>query len=461
LLLILFCLFFPACSRAPSPAKPNLLLISLDTLRADHLGCYGYPLPTSPFIDALSGMKHVVLFERCIAQAPNTAPSHMSLFTSLYPTVHGVPNLAPEAKRSRFHHSRHTRTLAQVLKEAGYDTAGITEGGYLNPVFGFEQGFDTYECSYAGIKRKVDQAIAWLEERRRSNTPFFLFLHTYEVHAPYLPPEPFRTRFTGDYEGWIKSHCFGEEATDRNRLDGFADIFTRRQEFTAEDIRYLTGLYDGEIAYTDQELARLFHTLEAEGLAKDLVVVLLSDHGEEFGEHGEFSHKQLYDEVVHVPLLIGLPHDAPSIKTRRVKAQVSLIDVMPTLLDLLGVEPPAYLQGQSLCPLWQGQAPAAPRPAFSALIDFDPAPLLCAIRRGDRKLLDLLSGQQFELYDLAQDPGESRNVLEAFPKEGKQLFEMLGNWRTDGLKMRERYKAMPVEGQVAPDLYEELKQLGY
>ena len=315
------------CSNQESVFKPNLILISIDTLRADHLGCYGYPLQTSPFLDALSRKEEAVLFENCIAQAPNTAPSHMSIFTSLFPTVHGVPNVTAEPTALELKLPEPVKSLALVLNDAGYRTAGLTDGGYLDPFMGFGQGFDTYDCTYERIARKVDRALQWIEVNESREEPFFLFMHTYEVHAPYIPPAPFHARFTGDYSGWIREYCFGSDSEKAVAAGGFKDLFKRRGEFTEEDVAYLKGLYDGEIAYMDSELQRFFSALERKGITENTVIVILSDHGEEFGEHGEFSHKQLYDEVVHVPLILLLPCGQFDMIRHRVEEQVSLIDV--------------------------------------------------------------------------------------------------------------------------------------
>jgi arylsulfatase A-like enzyme len=460
LFLIIGCGQEGASDKDPRPL--NLILISIDTLRADHLGCYGYGRPTSPFLDSLVGRDGTLFFEQCISQASTTAPSHMTLFTSLHPTVHGIPNIPPDKGVGRMTLPSHSKTLATLLSEAGYRTAGIADGGYLGPVFGFKRGFETYACAYEGVAAKVDQAEEWLEKAAKAKIPFFLFLHTYEVHAPYLPPPPFDEQFTGSYDGWIETACQELESSKEKTLDLFAEIFARREEFTPEDVAYLIGLYDGEIAYTDRELERFWQFIEKKGILENTVVVILSDHGEEFGEHGEFSHKNLYDCVVHVPLILYMPPSLRSgIQRNRISDQVSLIDVMPTLLEMLGLERPRHLQGRSLVSLWEGPAASSAQPAFSTYIHFGEDPICHGIRLEGIKLLNYLSGQHFEVFDLSSDRGEQHNVVEGKKGESAELLRLLTDQHSENIKLRPQFKATPAKGRIDPAVLEELRKLGY
>ncbi|MFH2000780.1 MAG: sulfatase/phosphatase domain-containing protein, partial [Planctomycetota bacterium] len=281
-----------------------------------------------------------------------------------------------------------------------------------------------------------------------------------EVHAPFLPPSPFRERFTAGYSGWIRDYCDELEAEEKKRLDGFSGLFKRRQEFSKPDVDYLIGLYDGEIAYTDAELARFWNFLDQSGTSSDLLAVIVSDHGEEFGEHGEFSHKNLYDSVVHVPLVITLPAALRSEGDRhRIPHQACLVDVMPTLIDLLRITPPPYLQGRSLIPLWQGEG--FDQPAYSEVIDFGPDPLCHSVRDGKHKLLNYASGQYFELFDLEQDKDEKADCSQSMPDTGRALLQLLNRRREMDAKLRDQFRARSQAGRLPSDVEEDLRKLGY
>lgn len=454
-------LLLKGCGKEEVPLnRPNILLISIDTLRADHLGCYGYERPTSPFLDSLADKKGSVLFERCISQAPNTAPSHMTLFTSLHPVVHGVPNIDPEHGAPGMRFPDATKTLAQMLKEAGYHTAGITDGGYLNPLLGYDKGFDFYFFRYEDISAKVDRTIDWLENKKPGKQSFFLFLHTYEVHDPYLPPAPYRDLFTDDYRGWVWDCCFGsKDPSIEKRLRGFSTIWKRRSELDGEDVEFLKALYDGEIAYTDSELRRLWRYLDEKDHLDNLLVIILSDHGEEFGEHGEFNHKQLFDEVIRVPLILTLPEGLLCTFKPRVRDQVALIDVMPTVLDLLDIAPPAYIQGSSMLPLLKDGS-WVDRPAFSTLIGYEAEPYQRSVQHGSWKLLENPRKKRVIMYDLSRDPGETQRAARP-PEKKEELSGIMTRWHEANLKLREIFRAEQYPVEVDSELYEELKQLGY
>lgn len=458
-LILLFAL--SGCAGEDGSSPPNVLLICIDTLRADHLGCYGYPRPTSPFIDSLAESDGAVLFEQCISQAPNTAPSHATIFTSLHPVVHGIPNARPGEKLARMRHVEETRTLAEIFLQAGFITAGITDGGRLNPAFDFDRGFDKFQCAYEGVSEKVNQAIEWLEENAGRERPFFLFLHTYQVHTPYLPPPPYHEKFTGDYDGWIKDYCFENGAPREMGFYGFGELLRRRKEFGKEDVEYLKALYDGEIAHTDRELERLWRFMRGEGMLDDLLVIILSDHGEEFGEHGEFDHKQLYDEVLHVPLIFIFPPGHMEAQKTRVKEQVSLIDIMPTLLDLYSLEGPSYMQGESMLPCLTVDGPEEARPAFSVYIGFEPSPLMSSVRYEETKYVRGRQNKRPEVYDLEEDRLEKKNRFSRRKDQAERLEDLLERQHARNLEMRKTFKARIIEGEMSPELVMTLKQLGY
>jgi arylsulfatase A-like enzyme len=375
-----------------------------------------------------------------------------------------VPDHTSRSKKPRQARLKTVKTLARILKEGGYVTAAVTDGGNLNPLTGLAEGFESYLCRYEGVARKVDQAIECLDRIGDREKPFFLFLHTYQVHGPYLPPEPFRDRFTGGYAGWIRDYCFGPDAKVEGKVAGFTELFARKDEFTPEDVNYLRALYDGEIAYTDQELARFWRRLEVGNLLDDTVVILLSDHGEEFDEHDGFGHTQLYDEILHVPLICMLPPARFEVARNVIDEEISLIDVMPTLLDLLGIGPPPQIQGRSLRMLWEGVEAVEPWPVFAETIDFEfVRPLVTAARFQDKKLISYMQGKHFRLYDLARDRREKTNLARKGDMEGNELLRLLEQWQTRNLELRGKYKASfeEVDETLDPELLKELQQLGY
>ena len=310
----------------------GIILISLDTLRADHLGCYGYHRNTSPFIDTFS--KESVVFENTAVQSPWTLPSHMSIMTSLYPSFHGVVKKSSRLPESRV-------TLAQLLRKGGYQTAAFTDGGNVGSVFGFNRGFDLYEDEWIGIAKTVPKVKQWLNEN--GSKPFFLFIHCYDIHSPYNPPPPYNALF----------HDFiyrGNLVPSTPTLLSTTNKKKNELNITDQDIRHFIALYDGGIRYTDQWIGNLLSYLRSSGLYENSLIIITSDHGEEFMEHGAFSHWQLYYRPnLHVPLIMRIP-GYPK-EEIRINQLVQSIDLLPTILDI--AELPAYneAQGVSLLPL--------------------------------------------------------------------------------------------------------------
>ncbi len=318
----------------PLSATRGVVLISIDTLRADHLGCYGYSRDTSPFIDSLAARG--VLFEHAFAPLPGTLPSHMSMLTGYYPPEHGVypPNgvLSPEIEM-----------LPELFQRSGFRTGGFTENGYVAGRYGFDRGFDVFddhiESSYDDVERTVARALDFLRGLQPEDR-FFLFLHTYAVHDPYEPPEPYASQF-GSPRPPDAFAPTGPNLIAFNRGKG---------EISAAALAHYRSAYDASIRYVDDVFAGFFDELHILGLDRDLTVLLTSDHGEEFLEHGKMVHEQIYRETMHVPLIILHPQVTP----RRVSSVVEGIDVTPTLLALAGLEPLEGISGRSLVDLLLG-----------------------------------------------------------------------------------------------------------
>lgn len=330
----------------------GLILISVDTLRADHLGAYGYERDTSPFLDSLAARG--VLFENAFVQLPGTLPSHMSMLTGLYPEEHGVypPDgiLSPEIP-----------LLAERLHAAGLRTAGHSEGGYMHGSYGFSRGFDDWSDEALLIESDAERTFARGTEFLRSLEPsdkFFLLLHTYGVHDPYFPLD----RHSKYDQQKYNSLYWDGPAPDVFLATGpNLGAYNRGElELGPGGLEYFKARYDGAINYVDDVIRDFFGVLEELGLGDDVTVIITSDHGEEFLEHGKFTHVQTYPETLHVPLIVV----RPGLEARRVEQVVESIDITPTLLELAGLPLPP-VSGESLVPLLTGVVEAEESQAYS------------------------------------------------------------------------------------------------
>lgn len=322
---------FTAAGPDQQAKSPNVVVFSLDTLRADHVSANGYTRRTSPNFDRLS--RRGVNFERAVAQSSSTLPSHRSLFQSRWASQTG--DQYP--------------MLAEVLREEGYSTVGFTGGGNVSAKFGFGRGFESYYESKDPWGR-IHEVIPHLEEwfGGTLQEPFFLFLHCYDIHHPYNPPEPYPEAFFSEYEGFVTPEGTGQLLNKIRRIHKFED-FEGEVALTEDDRRRIEALYDAGILYTDTYIDVLDGYLEGAGVADRTIVVLLSDHGEEFWEHGSVLHSfTVYGEVLNVPLVFSGPG---ILSGTTISAPVRLIDVAPTVLELLGIPRPPSFQGRSLLPV--------------------------------------------------------------------------------------------------------------
>lgn len=321
----------PEAGFEPAPTR-GYILISIDTLRADRVGAYGYARDTTPFLDRLAARG--TLFERAIAQFPSTLPSHLSILTGLYPREHGVVPpvhvLAPEIP-----------TVPELFRAAGFRTAGFTEGGYMKGYFGFARGFEVWRDDDTTAETDVERTFAAGLEFLRGvgkEERFLLFLHTYAVHDPYDPPARFRELY---WRGPPPEDAFPPTGPE------LAAVNERGLAPSPEVVAYLSALYDGSVRYVDAQVESLFAELERTGLLAESTVILFSDHGEEFLEHGKLAHTQTYHELLHIPLLLLHPAQKAPL---RLGALVEGIDLAPTLLDLADLSGPP-MSGRSLVPL--------------------------------------------------------------------------------------------------------------
>jgi arylsulfatase A-like enzyme len=431
-------LLVPASFETPR----HVILISLDTLRADHLSLYGYPRETSPRLEEFA--QKAFVFEHALAPAPNTGPSHMSIMTSVYPVQHGLVGGLRRTEGGR-------PVLAEALAQAGFRTAAFVDGGKMSREFGFDRGFVEYDDAGGGFARILPLAERWTQMNRGER--FFLFLHSYDIHTPYDPPRPYRGMFhTTPYTGSFVPN--GKNMTA---------LAFKNSEMAPEDLEHVVALYDEGIRYTDDALGAFLSYLDQRlGILDESLVIILSDHGEEFGEHGSFLHWQIYHRPnLHVPLLMRIP-GAPG---ARIETPVQTIDVAPTVLDLLGLPPIPGSEGRSLAPLMQAAAsrfalPSAETEARPALA-WPPAPseipLRSVIDGRFQLLLDLESGSS-RLFDLVADPLATRDVAADHPDVVARLRADWDRWYAENSD--EILEAGP-EVEVPEKTRERLRELGY
>lgn len=490
-----------ACGEPAPQRRPNVVIVMLDTLRPDRLGCYGGSRDTSPQLDAMA--QEFFLFEAAQSTAPWTAPALISLMTSLYPDAHGV-RTAPIPERL----PDSVSTLAEVLHAHGYRTAAFTEGGYARGDFGLDKGFEIYhadelkhgESGPEDHRRRLPENLAraerWLAEE--AEPPFFLFFHTYEVHTPLHPPEehvrPFRPGYQEDstrsaahaaIEHWNEHReLTAEQAramllewtiTNSSTLASVeeAEVLRKRAEELgvrfddeslsswSELIELVHDLYDAELRRTDQELVKLWNALRRLGHWDDTVLVLVSDHGEALGDHGELWHgRKLQEAVLRVLLMIRVP--GKELAPRRVPEVVRLVDLMPTLLELVGIPPEGLLlQGQSLLPLMRGGSLELEAFSHAASARRGTVPDRHTIRTRDWRLVLDGERQSIALYDLRSDPGERTDLAAREPEVVRRLLERLERQRRIDAKLNERLGPAGERGPVDPRLMNELEALGY
>ena len=471
-----------AAACAPSPeggplsgaSRPSIVLISLDTLRPDHLSGYGAPRGTSPTLDTIAAGGAVFTTARC--QSSGTLTSHLSLLTSLYPGHFRITRSDGE-NDTMFSTSLRLPdgvvTLAEALRAHGYDTAAFTGGGFVGARYGFDQGFEVFDenrSRFEGLWLTLPRLRTYLESRADSEAPLFLFVHTYDIHEPYRVPGPIGKRYSyGTFDELALSVGYRPVPSVLNeRLDELHPAIAREVE----------DQYDNGIRFADLLVYRLLRTLEGFGLGKDAIVVVLSDHGEEFLEHGRFNHgPTVYEELARVPLILS----GPGVPARQVvPVPVALIDVAPTLLELAGAPAEPQFAGRSLTGLLGGAdppqpaAPGTPPPATAA--DFRARPVLLdvpdrnagvrGVVRDGWKLILRSAAAPPELYDLVADPRERRNLAPDTADMAARHEEMRRLQQAVEAEGRNRgwnavLQPEPANADSLDEVREQLEALGY
>jgi arylsulfatase A-like enzyme len=390
-----------ASCGGPAGNGRNVLLLVIDTLRADHLGLYGYERPVSPEIDAWAARGAV--FDRSLATSPWTLPSFGTLFTGHLPSRHTAGVVAPSdtGEPAFVRMDGSVRTLAEILGDAGYATVAIVNNPFLNPGFDIGRGFDTYDYmggDNARIRRAnviVDRACAWLATRSERR-PFFMVAHFFDPHMDYDPPPAVRGRFKDGYEGSLTVP-----------IADLHGVRAGKVSLDEKDKSFIVGAYDEEVLFVDTQAGRLLEGFRSRGLLDDTLVVFVSDHGEEFWDHGGFEHGHtMFQELLHVPMVVW----GPGVQVRRITEPVSIADIYPTVLEALELPAEEGLTGRSL---WGALSRGEPIPERALVAEGNLyGPERKTLIRWPQKVVLNLQTRERKLFDLEADPGETQNLAQ-------------------------------------------------
>ena len=465
----LLLLLIPGCSDEGTAPRRSVILISIDTLRADALGCYGYERDTSPALDAFAAES--VRFDTTIVPSAATPSSHAAMLTSLNPAILKIGTKFPEDEQALDPETASygfglidelTPTIQSRLREAGFRTAAFTaHDAWLGKKNGFHTGFDHFETGYPDAPENIARIEKWLSSE--DTRPLFLFIHFYDVHSdfenlPYRVPAPFFGRYSSWYTGEFDGSGDGELTSSRL----LQAMHKGKQRFKEQEIRYVRDLYDEGVAFMDQEMGRLFDLLKRNGLYDESLVIVTADHGEEFQEHGGLLHYQHYDEVLRVPLLIRFPGGEHGGSV--VRSQVRCVDIGQTVLEYQGLSPMNLSRGTSLLRLVRESSEGRPLsrgvgPSFT----FDGRKV--AYRTDRHKVLGRWK-EKGELYDLKADPLERNDLSGEQTKLFEELKARLLDLLVKGRKMGEKFADLRSDaGQEIKQFSDEdlrlLEELGY
>ncbi|MEX1310604.1 MAG: sulfatase [Candidatus Sulfomarinibacteraceae bacterium] len=423
--------------RKPESLPANVVMISLDTLRADRLASYGYDRVTSPRLDARAATSGV-LFRNTVAPSPRTLPSHTTMMTGLDCVSHGVNHHSPAPAA--------LQTLAEILRDRGYRTVATVGGGLLNPNFGLGQGFDEY-YHYAGwaggfeeLETEMAEALEKLDRGRER--PFFLFFHTYEIHDPYHERDPFSDAcFSTAADHGPDGLIYGAAPRTRNPEDGYALSFdlgkwikgqpvSSAEPVPPDELPLVNCLYDSAITYADTQVERLLNRLDELGILDDTLVVVTSDHGESLGEKGLFKHANLYENNLMVPLIFVLPNSRYG--GTIVDQQVGSVDIFPTILDALGFEVPSEIDGRSLMPLIRGEDGSSASSEVWSYAAYENRGLSLRIDNTVKYIFNNSANpwvdQREELFRLTDDAEETDNLVREDPETSRRLQQRVATY---------------------------------
>jgi arylsulfatase A-like enzyme len=460
----------PQAEPGAAAQHPNILLLTIDTLRADHMSAWGYSRSTTPVLDGLAA--EGVRFAFAQAQRPKTGPSFTSIFTSGYCADHGVRRIGQPASCSM-------RFLAEEMHDLGYQTLAVVSNAALAREFYFDQGFDSYIETWkvapkkdgldpTGAEAVTDLATA-VVEKMTTDKPFFLWVHYVDPHAPYSPPAPFRDLYQGDAHSGPSVEV---PVARRAARQSFGGIGTREVLDGRRDLPFYVARYDAEIRYADQQIERLLDELRRRGFYDQMVTVMTADHGESLGEHNYwFDHGMFgFQTCLHVPLVVRFP----GVATPRVDAApVELVDLAPTLLDLAGrrLRDHTWMRGRSLVARLRGELAGARDVAF-AEAGYSSRPdwirvatdgrftLHHLFERADRRRV-AHADVPWALFDLSEDPGETVNVADRNPEVLAHLRTLLEGWESEAPLPMDRDRADCGARAVESGTEQQLRTLGY
>ena len=450
IILMLFFALIGCTAGSESKEAFNIVLITIDTLRADHLSCYGYHRKTSPVIDSIAAKG--ILYKNAIAPCSWTSPSMASLFTSVYPTNHGVIHGLGYRKDVTLYvqeiFSEQLTTLTEALKAQGYTTFGVASNLALGEKFGFGRGFDHFECLDGQPAVNVNKVLYQWEDAIRKSAKFFIWVHYFDPHAPYFSRSP-----------WIDEYS-PRELTQKLGFfkTSFQDLVKRIPELeqNRDMLGNLVALYDSEINYVDSFVGEFINKYK---FGEDTLLIITSDHGEGFLEHHLLGHgNSLHQESICIPLIIKLPGSHQKEIDER---YVTLLDIMPTILDLLGSDSPDHIRGTSILPEkqlfpllsqllpWKHET----RDAFSELHALS---LKTIVSSGWKYLYSYTDGRE-SLYNIENDPLERTNLIAKEEERGRSLKTTLLNWAAQAKK----YPTTRNERLLSKEEQEKLEALGY
>ncbi|MFH1435477.1 MAG: sulfatase, partial [Pseudomonadota bacterium] len=365
----------------------NVILILLDALRADHLGCYGYERDTSPHIDSMA--LESIVFDNAVSQSAWTVPAVASMWTGLLPSRHRMLYFKNHGKLSK-----KLPTLAGIMKKNGYETVSYNGAGFVSGKLGLGAGFDIYESRSDRFRKNIDASVEWIKKNQGSR--FFLFLHGYDIHRPYDMKD---YNIFYDYKGEYNVRHFCVKNAPEVKTD--------------EDLKYVVSQYDAGIRYVDHLMGEFFELLRSEGLLDNTILIITSDHGDEFYEHGNCDHiKSVYEELIHVPLIIRIP----GFRAVRIQQQVpASTGILPTVLGMVGIEDEAAIERNNLLQFLTKRSFSIPFVVSETGWSFKGRgrKYWRCVRTGKWKQVyfkNVRGQESYELYDMVNDPGEKKNV---------------------------------------------------
>jgi len=439
----------------------NIVLISIDALRADHLSCYGYERRTSPNIDNIA--ENGITFKNAIAPSSWTVPSIASLFTSVYPINHGViygqllyledfSNIYKGDKtniRIRQVFSDKLTTLTEILKKHGYNTFGVTSNILLDEKTGFARGFDYFKCFDFSPAPSVNETIYSWEDEIKKSDKFFLWVHYFDPHDPYYARTPWVTRYTS----MALTQKLNLSKIPMNEIPYSISSFKKDHQALSN----LIALYDSEINFVDSYLGELIKRF---ALDKNTLIIITADHGEEFLEHDKLLHgNNLYQETIQIPLIVKLPRSNKKVLAEN---HINLVDIMPTILDMLNINPPEQTLGKSFWKkkellFWLKKTLLRKDSLDYNFSELDIRSVLKTIITPEWKYIYNYQDEAEELYNIKSDPLELNNLANKEPKQRNKLREQLFKWVSNSKKYHTERKPF----QLSPEEEEKLKSLGY